>query len=191
MPVNIIILIIAAVIWLTVEGRLMLLEKAQAKGTTKADRVTRLFNSVSLALALSSVWPALLLPSLRFSSNEILLITLAGTLIICLGFGLRHWAISLLGRYFRTTVEIEEGQKVVQKGPYRFIRHPSYSGIILFCIGYGLVSQNWLSLALCAVLPAAALVYRISVEEEEMVNVIGAEYKDYQSKTKKLIPGIW
>ncbi len=191
MPINIIILIIAAIIWLTVEGLLLLREKTQAKGTTKADRMSRLFNILSLALALSSVWPALLLPALRFGSDEILLFTLAGTMLICLGFILRHWAISVLGRYFRTTVEIEAGQRVVKKGPYRFIRHPSYSGIILFCIGYGVVSQNWFSLALCAVLPAAALIYRISVEEKAMAQGIGAEYEDYQSQTKKLIPGIW
>jgi protein-S-isoprenylcysteine O-methyltransferase Ste14 len=191
MRLNIVILIIAEIIWLTVEGGLILRDKARSRGTTKADRMSRMFNTVSIGVALSSVWPSLLLPELRFGGDEILAITLAGTLLIILGLALRYWSIIILGRYFRTTVELEEGQKVVRSGPYRFIRHPSYSGIILFCVGYGLVSQNWLSFSLCALLPAAALLYRIKIEEEEMAKGMGTEYTEYQSKTKKLIPGIW
>jgi protein-S-isoprenylcysteine O-methyltransferase Ste14 len=191
MHANIIILIAAASVWLLIEGLLMLRDKAGAKGTTKADRLTRLFNTLSTLIALCSPLLSMLTPELRFGRSEILFITLAGGLLLCLGAALRYWSIIILGRYFRTTVEIEEGQKVVKYGPYKYIRHPSYSGIILFCLGYGLVSQNWLSFALCAVLPAAALIYRISVEEKELVKVLGTEYADYMLKTKKLIPGIW
>jgi protein-S-isoprenylcysteine O-methyltransferase Ste14 len=80
---------------------------------------------------------------------------------------------------------------VVQKGPYRLIRHPSYAGIILFFIGYGLVSRNWVSLGVAVLLPAASLIYRIQVEERALADGIGAEYASYQRKTKKLVPGIW
>jgi protein-S-isoprenylcysteine O-methyltransferase Ste14 len=86
---------------------------------------------------------------------------------------------------------VEESQKIVQKGPYKWIRHPSYSGIILFCIGYGLAVQNWLSLIIAILLPTIALLYRIKIEEEALVKGIGTEYEAYQKKTKKLIPGIW
>lgn len=191
MRASTIILITAASVWLLIEGLLILRDKAGAKGTTKADSMTRLFNTLSTLIALCSPLLSVLTPSLQFGGGEILTVTLAGTLILCLGFVLRYTSIMILGRYFRTTVEIEEGQKVVKKGPYKYIRHPSYSGIILFCIGYGLVSQNWLSLALCAILPAAALINRIRVEEKELVKVLGAEYEEYMLKTKKLIPGIW
>lgn len=190
MRISIVILIIAAVIWLGIEGYLILRDRNHAKGKTKIDKRTRLFNSISIAIAVNS--PLLMLiPALQFNSSEILSITLIGALLICLGFALRYWSIMVLGKYFRTTVEIDKGQKVIRKGPYRYIRHPSYSGIILFCIGYGLVSQNWVSLSLCIVLPTAALLYRITVEEEALTKEIGTEYIDYQSKTKKLIPGIW
>jgi protein-S-isoprenylcysteine O-methyltransferase Ste14 len=104
---------------------------------------------------------------------------------------LRYWSIYILGKYFRTTVEVEESQKIVQKGPYKWIRHPSYSGIILFCIGYGIAVQNWLSLIIAVSLPTIALLYRIKIEEEALVKGIGTEYEVYQKKTKKLIPGIW
>ena len=188
MNINAYILIITALIWIIIEGGLILRDRFNAKGTTRIDRMTRLFNTISIVIAIDSPVLSILFPMLRFGSAESLIIILTGTLLICLGFFLRYWSIIILGRYFRTTVEIEKGQKVIQKGPYRFIRHPSYSGIILFFIGYGLVSQNWLSLAFSVVLPAAALLFRINVEEKAFVKEVGTEYKKYQSRTKKLIP---
>ena len=79
----------------------------------------------------------------------------------------------------------------MRAGPYRYIRHPSYSGMILFCIGYGLLAQNWLSLVVAIVLPTVALLYRITIEEAAMAQGIGTEYQQYQKETKKLIPVIW
>lgn len=191
MRISTYILIAAASIWMAVEGALILRDKARSKGTTRIDRMTRMFNSVSTALAVASPLLLLVLPSLQFESGELLSVTVAGTALICFGFSLRYWSVITLGKYFRTTVEIEQGHKVVKTGPYRYIRHPSYSGIILFFIGYGLLSQHWASLAIAAALPAAALIYRIRIEEQAMAGMIGAEYRDYQKKTKKLIPGIW
>ena len=114
-----------------------------------------------------------------------------GLTVIILGYVVRYWAVLTLGKYFRTTVELDKNQKVIQKGPYRLIRHPSYSGMILFFIGYGIVSLNWFSLIVSSVLPTIALLYRISIEEAAFIKEIGVEYQKYQFKTKKLIPWIW
>jgi protein-S-isoprenylcysteine O-methyltransferase Ste14 len=190
MHTNIVILIISSTVWLIVEGILILRDKNNSKGSTKIDKRTRLFNTISTLIALSSPVFLVLLPSLNFSEKEIPAVTIVGTLMVCFGFILRHWSINVLGKYFRTTVEIENGQTIIQKGPYRFIRHPSYSGIILFCIGYGIISQNWLSLIICIVFPTSALLYRITVEEKAFVKELGLPYIEYQSRTKKLIPGI-
>jgi protein-S-isoprenylcysteine O-methyltransferase Ste14 len=76
-------------------------------------------------------------------------------------------------------------------GPYKYIRHPAYSGIILFFIGYGLSSSNLLSIIIATILPTIALLYRIRIEEVALINGMGKEYEEYQEKTKKLIPGIW
>jgi protein-S-isoprenylcysteine O-methyltransferase Ste14 len=115
----------------------------------------------------------------------------AGIVAMCSGFLLRHWSISILGKYFRTTVELEKDHKVVQTGPFRYIRHPSYSGMILFCIGYGLVAQNWLSLIAAVLFPTVSLLYRIKTEEAALVQGLGIEYQQYQQNTKKLIPMLW
>jgi protein-S-isoprenylcysteine O-methyltransferase Ste14 len=63
--------------------------------------------------------------------------------------------------------------------------------MILFCIGYGLVAQNWLSLVVAVVLPTVSLLHRIMIEEAAMLQGIGTEYQEYQKKTKRLIPMIW
>jgi protein-S-isoprenylcysteine O-methyltransferase Ste14 len=185
------ILIIAASVWMTIEGGLILRDMKNSKGSTRADRMTRWFNIVSISTAVLSPLVSFALPILQFNGAELPIVTWTGAVVICLGFILRYWSIAILGKHFRTTVEIEKGHTIVRKGPYKLIRHPSYSGIILFCTGYGMVSQNWLSLALCILLPALALIYRIKIEEEAFLAEIGDDYRRYQARTKKLIPGIW
>jgi protein-S-isoprenylcysteine O-methyltransferase Ste14 len=114
-----------------------------------------------------------------------------GVAILLFGLGMRIWAVVTLGTSFRLTVETHQDQKVVDSGPYRYVRHPAYSGLLLICLGYGLSLQNWLSLTLAVIFPIAALLYRIRVEEQYLVSSIGDDYKRYQSVTKKLIPWIW
>ena len=150
--------------------------------------MTRLFNSLSTSVLLSL---CLYFFKLLISVASTLWLTIIGMLFAITGFTLRHASIHILGVYFRTTVEIDKDQPVIQAGPYRFVRHPSYSGIILFFIGYGILSQNWLCLAACVLLPNIALSYRIKVEEKALINELGTKYEDYRAKTKKLSPFIW
>jgi protein-S-isoprenylcysteine O-methyltransferase Ste14 len=115
----------------------------------------------------------------------------AGLVIVGLGFTLRAWAITTLGAALRTTVEVEQSQQVVTNGPYRWVRHPSYTGTLVITLGFGIALGNWLSLALCAVLPPLALIRRIKVEESELVRVVGEPYRVYSARTRRLVPGIW
>jgi protein-S-isoprenylcysteine O-methyltransferase Ste14 len=66
-----------------------------------------------------------------------------------------------LGPAFRTTVEVEPGQVIVSNGPYRWVRHPAYTGLLLVVIGFGLALGNWLALAICVVVPLPALLRRL------------------------------
>jgi protein-S-isoprenylcysteine O-methyltransferase Ste14 len=191
MNMEILLLTIATVIWIGAEVYLVLRNKVQEKGKTTIDRRTRNYNFISLMIAISCAAIISWIPLFQFNRRGTSIVFWIGIIIICLGLFLRYWSINLLGRYFRTTVELEIGQKIIQKGPYKWIRHPSYSGIILFCIGYGLAVQSWLSLIIAVSLPTIALLYRIKIEEKALVRGIGTEYEAYQKKTKKLIPGIW
>lgn len=86
---------------------------------------------------------------------------------------------------------MEAGQTVVDRGPYRLIRHPSYTGILLVCLGYGLALGNWVSLAVMVVLPSVVILRRIGVEEEELLAVLGEAYRAYRGHTKRLVPYVW
>jgi len=191
MSLDIIVLIIVSVVWIAVEIYLVLRDNVRGKGTTAIDRRTRNYNFISLIVAISLAASISWITTFRFHGSGTSIVFWIGIVILCLGLFLRYWSITVLGKYFRTTVELEKGQKVIQQGPYKYIRHPSYSGIILFCIGYGIAVQNWLSLIIAVSLPTISLLYRIKIEEATLVKGIGAEYEAYQMKTKKLIPGIW
>ena len=178
-------------VWSVVEVYLILRDRGSGKGSTALDRRTRNYNAISVELALCLSPVICSLPALRFASFESPVVFWAGIVSMGFGFLLRHWSIFILGKYFRTTVEVEKDHKVVRTGPFRYIRHPSYTGMILFCIGYGLVAQNWLSLIAALLFPAVSLLYRIKIEEAALVQGIGVEYVQYQKKTKRLIPMIW
>jgi protein-S-isoprenylcysteine O-methyltransferase Ste14 len=88
-----------------------------------------------------------------------------------------------------STVEVDLDQAVVTAGPYKWIRHPSYAGLLLTVAGIGLALGNWLSAAACLALPLPALAWRIHVEEVELGRVLGDAYRAYQARTARLIPG--
>ncbi len=187
---NMFVVLTFAIIWSTVEGLLLLRDKRNAKGSTQSDKMTRVLNFICTEGALLSALFMVIPSTNSLYINAPFLLPL-GTVLAILGFTLRHVSIHILGEYFRTTVEIDGNQPIIQKGPYRFIRHPSYSGIILFFIGYGILSQNWLCFAASVLLPAIALMYRIHVEEIVLIDKFGKKYEDYRAKTKKLIPFIF
>ena len=71
------------------------------------------------------------------------------------------------------------------------MRHPSYTGMLLIFLAIGLNTKNWLGLAIIVLLPMAALLYRIHVEEQALQGAFGREYAEYSQRTKRLIPGVY
>jgi protein-S-isoprenylcysteine O-methyltransferase Ste14 len=178
-------------IWIGFEIGLVLRDRSTGKGKTRQDQGTRNYNFIALAAGMTAADLLNGIALFWFPGGRTVFLFWAGCGITILGLTLRLWAIWVLGAYFRTTVELDERHPLVRAGPYRWIRHPSYSGLLLACLGYGLALQNWLSLLVVVTLPAMALLYRIRVEEAALIAGIGKEYLEYQQQTKKLIPGIW
>lgn len=89
----------------------------------------------------------------------------AGLTISALGIGFRIWAILTLGPLFTFVVTIQEGHRVVDRGPYRILRHPSYTGALVAFLGTGIALGNWLATATIFLLPFAAVLVRIKYEE--------------------------
>ncbi|TMB00823.1 MAG: isoprenylcysteine carboxylmethyltransferase family protein [Deltaproteobacteria bacterium] len=82
-------------------------------------------------------------------------------------------------------------QPVVERGPYRWIRHPSYAGADLALLGIGFCSGHWLPAALFVVPWMAAHAYRIQVEERALLATLGDPYARYRERTWRMVPLIW
>ncbi len=116
---------------------------------------------------------------------------IAGIALIAAGIGLRAWSIATLGRFFQYRIEVQTGHRVVADGPYRYVRHPSYSGMALVLCGIGLATGDVLSLVAVAVLGGAGLAVRIRAEERQLVDALGAPYERFAAKRKRFVPGVW
>lgn len=115
----------------------------------------------------------------------------SGIALMWLGIGLRQWAVWTLGRFFTVVVRVADDQSVVDRGPYRWVRHPSYSGLLLTLLGLGLALGNWLSLLALVVFPTVGLVVRIRVEERVLLDALGEPYRTYAAGRRRLLPGVW
>ena len=114
-----------------------------------------------------------------------------GLVFFLAGMGMRGWSFAVLGRYSTFAIVVGAGQPVVTAGPYRMLRHPSYSGGLLICIGTGLTSANWAGLAAMTLLPLAVTIWRIRLEENALLAGLGDRYRAYASDRKRLVPLLW
>jgi protein-S-isoprenylcysteine O-methyltransferase Ste14 len=114
-----------------------------------------------------------------------------GLVLMAAGLCLRQWAITVLGRFFTVDVRVQSDQTVVDRGPYRWVRHPSYSGLIIFFVGVGLALSNWASLIVLALVPTVGLLARIHSEERALLAGLGEEYRRYAATRRRLFPGVW
>ncbi len=111
-----------------------------------------------------------------------------GIVLMNAGVALRLYAIYVLGASFTAVVAVAPEQRVIETGPYRFIRHPSYTGILLILLGLGLSLTNWLSLLVIMGCALPGFSYRIRVEERVLQAQLGQPYQEYMRHTKRLIP---
>jgi protein-S-isoprenylcysteine O-methyltransferase Ste14 len=115
----------------------------------------------------------------------------AGIAIWVGGTIFRRYSIRTLGRFFTYDVAVSNDQAVVEQGPYRWLRHPSYLGSLLAIMGYGMTLTNWLSIFLPALCLGAAYAYRIRVEEDALLQGLGSAYHAYMKRTWRLVPFVF
>ncbi|MGA8477761.1 MAG: isoprenylcysteine carboxylmethyltransferase family protein [Chthoniobacterales bacterium] len=130
----------------------------------------------------------------RFSSLQWpleLWIAVVADLLILVGFALRLWAILHLGKFFTVDVGIQKEHRIIQDGPYRFVRHPSYSAGMIAMTGIACLTFNWLGFIVIVGGSLAAYMIRISVEENVLMSNLGDDYRRYAARTKRLIPWIF
>ncbi len=115
----------------------------------------------------------------------------AGMVIMVSGGFLRRYCFRTLGAHFQPVVNVVAGQPVIEKGLYRWIRHPSYLAAYFLFLGMGLALANWLSLAVIFLVTSICYGYRIHVEEQALSETLGAPYREYMKRTKRLIPFVF
>jgi protein-S-isoprenylcysteine O-methyltransferase Ste14 len=130
---------------------------------------------------------SLLLPQAAISWKRTSLFFI-GICLMLLGVALRWYSAAILGKYFTFDVAIQSGQILIEAGPYRYIRHPSYSGALLTLLGFGLALGNWMGLAAALSCLGFAYAYRIPVEEAALASALGETYKQYVGRTWRLVP---
>ena len=114
-----------------------------------------------------------------------------GLALLWAGIAFRWWAIITLGRFFKLTVVIQDQHRVVDHGPYRRVRHPSYLGFLVASAGLGVALGDWVSLGALLVGGMIACVVRIRVEERVLLGALGEEYATYAGRTARLVPGLF
>lgn len=115
----------------------------------------------------------------------------SGALVFAFALALRWYSIAYLGRFFTVDVAVAADQHVIDSGPYRFIRHPSYTGNLLAFLGLGLCFANAITMLLMVVPTTAVFLYRIRLEEAALQVGLGEPYKQYMQRTKRLIPFVY
>jgi protein-S-isoprenylcysteine O-methyltransferase Ste14 len=111
-----------------------------------------------------------------------------GITLMLAGLAFRFYAMWVLGRFFTYDVAVQADQTIVEAGPYRYIRHPSYTGALITLVGLGLALGNWAALLTILACMGIAYAYRITVEEAALVAALGEPYKQYMRRTQRLVP---
>jgi protein-S-isoprenylcysteine O-methyltransferase Ste14 len=115
----------------------------------------------------------------------------AGLILFAAGVALRTWAFVYLGRFFSVFLTIQEKHRLVTDNIYGYVRHPSYTGLLLRSLGWALVFRSILGLAANFAL-LCFLVRRIRHEERVLAGAFSDHLEEYQRRTRwRLVPGIY
>ena len=111
--------------------------------------------------------------------------------VFALGAALRWWAIIHLGRFFTVDVAVANDHRVIDTGPYRMVRHPSYTGLLMMYVGWTLSLNNVFALPVVLIPVTVSLLYRMRVEETALLGALSEDYAAYCRRTKRLVPMIY
>jgi protein-S-isoprenylcysteine O-methyltransferase Ste14 len=168
-------------VWILIESKISKEELNKGNKTSDYD-TCELYAIGQAAVFLSALWCI----SAWQSPN---LFHFIGFTTFLVGIAYRLWAIKTLGKYYSHIVREIAGHQIVESGPYRYIRHPAYAGMILANLGIVIFFFNWITLALFALILIPAIILRIIIEEKTLIKI--AKYVDYAKNRPRLIPGIW
>lgn len=177
-------------IYLVSEILLNITRRSRSKTGTKQDRSTLailwsvIAVSVMVGVFVAQNFRAAALPNGQLFASMSVVVFVAGLI-------LRWWAIITLGRFFTVDVTIEKDHELVERGPFRIVRHPSYTGVLLTFVGLALSLGNWAALPVILIPIGAAFIHRMNVEEDALSRALGPQYAEYMKRTKRLVPFVY
>ena len=180
---------ITYLVWILSEILLNRFTRSGKSDRQNADKKTLLFIWLSIIASIAiAIWVAMIFSFPVFADEKLRVI---GIGIIAAGILIRFIAIKQLGRFFTVDVTIRKDHELMQRGFYKYVRHPSYSGSLLSMIGFGLSLNNWLAMIVVFVPVLFTFMLRIRLEEQVLTEQFGSRYTDYAGKTKRLIPFVY
>lgn len=159
-------------------------------GVQTKDRATKQILVIAALGGLLSGWGIAHVPALQIYANTWSRLAIGASIVLA-GACLRSWSVWTLGRHFRREVTIEQDQRVITTGPYRWVRHPAYAGNLLTYGALGLALGSWVSAAAVLTATFIGLLPRIKLEERTLEHAFGPAYVDYERATARLIPHLW
>lgn len=169
---------------------LALVKRSRGGGATSKDR-----GSMALLWLLIVVGVVLAFGALRIRSAQIpvarSILEPVSLVVMVAGLVLRWAAILTLGRFFTVNVAVHSDHSVVDSGLYRLMRHPSYTGLMVAFLGFGVLFGNWLSLIGMLLPVTLGVLNRVVKEERALLSALGPAYASYCARTKRFIPGVF
>lgn len=152
-------------------------DRSEDQYTCEAYAIAR-FLMMSAALGFDPIW-----------SNSFQAWLPIGAALFASGIALRAWAIHTLGKSYSHRVRTPQAQMIVSGGPYRYIRHPAYTGMLIAHIGVLVLFFNVFALLMLIAVFVPALVRRIRVEEQHLLRI--PDYQAFAANRARLVPGMW
>ncbi len=161
---------------------------APRRPSSAMDRGT--YPVIAIGLAVSLLFDLFALAAGWTAHPSVLLVAL-GLGISAAGLALRGWALRTLGRFFTMPITIAPDHQIVRTGPYRWLRHPAYTGGFLTVLGLPVILGSWPALVVTLCACTSVYVYRIRIEEAALLRRFGDAYREYSASTNRLFPGLY
>lgn len=162
--------------WLAMEIWVLSRDRRTASGTSADHGSIWFILAVFVAGLTAAFYASFRCPTTKITEFRFP-IFLSGIALIWAGMSFRLWAIITLGKFFRITVRMQDSHQLVTAGPYKILRHPSYTGGLITCLGIGLALGNWLSTLIMLATPLIGYSYRIreALNKMEFCRLCGSD----------------
>lgn len=188
MTISTIFLVTALSVWILLEMGLEYFFRSPLNANKQDRWSSKIFNVVILSSVVG--WALTVATDVRYEPHIALYLPKVAYSLLAAGLLLRSYAILTLKNHFTVDLAIQQGHRLIRHGPYRIVRHPSYTGALLCFSGLALSIGYWGTTLIILIPVISAYIWRITKEEHILTKAFGDVYLEYCSHTYRLVPGI-